>query len=69
LKNFTHPKPEISSNQTSLIRLRYFFFFASKTIKLEYMRVQKSWLRTVGSAVGGCFVVEDSLDELSVGDI
>jgi hypothetical protein len=26
LKNFTHPKPEISSNQTSLIRLRYFFF-------------------------------------------
>ena len=27
------------------------------------------WLRTVGSAVGGCFVVEDSLDELSVGDI
>jgi len=26
------------------------------------------WLMTVASAVGGCFVVEDSLDELSVGD-
>jgi len=46
------------------------FFLEHKTLESQPCHIFKQWVFLVmaASAVGGCFVVEDSLDELSVGE-